>query len=71
MQKRFIIRKYIWAKNVSEAIKLDKKTEVMDAWLDDDWKRMNDNLMPVPVKDGIGFKKDVLRSKKLKKLHHE
>jgi len=65
MKKRFIIRKYIWAKNLSEAIKLDKKTEVTDAWLDDDWKRINDSL--VTPKEEIGFKQESLLKKKLKK----
>lgn len=52
MQKRFIIRKYIYAKNLTEAIKLDKKTDVMDAWLDEKWIAIND------TNASMGFKKD-------------
>lgn len=41
MNKLFIVRKYIFAKNAMEAISLDKKTEVDDCFIDNDWKLEN------------------------------
>lgn len=38
-EKRYIIRKYIVAKSVHDAIRKEKKEPVDDCWLDDDWKR--------------------------------
>lgn len=35
----FVVRKYIVAKNASDAIKLDKKTPVSDVWIDEDFKK--------------------------------
>lgn len=46
----YIVRKYIWASNASEAIKKDKLTPVQDARIDDEWKK-NSNQ----PKDAIGF----------------
>lgn len=40
-KKLFIVRKYIMAKDASEAIKLDKKHPVDDVWVEEDWKRNN------------------------------
>jgi len=39
--KLFVVRKYIYAKSVKEAIKKDKTKEVDDCWVDDDWKKEN------------------------------
>lgn len=33
--KRYILRKYVNANNISDAIKQDKATEVADAWIDE------------------------------------
>ena len=49
-QKLFIVRKYIWATNAREAIKNDKNTEVADCWLDDDWKKQQEQTA-----NAIGF----------------
>ena len=48
--KQYIVRKYIMAKSAKDAIKLDKKKEVDDVWVDEDWKasQLENN--------GIGFK---------------
>ena len=48
--KLYIVRKYIWAKNVKEAVAKDRKTEVQDCWVDDEWKKNSSN-----PKDAIGF----------------
>lgn len=52
-KKLFITRKYIWAKNAQQAIKLERKTPCDECWLDEDWKK--NNQMP---KDAIGFQHD-------------
>ena len=49
-QKRFIVRKYIMASSVQEAVKKDKQHPVEDCWVDDEWKRLNDD-----IKRQIGF----------------
>lgn len=36
-QKLYIIKKYIMASSVKEAIRKDKETEVGDVWIDDKW----------------------------------
>jgi hypothetical protein len=52
MKKLFVVKKYVWAKDAREAIKLEAKTSVDDVWVDDDWKKQQD-LKPKEV----GFKK--------------
>lgn len=37
--KRFIVRKYIMAKNAHEALKKERRTRPDDCWIDDDWKK--------------------------------
>lgn len=41
---RYIIRKFIMARSVKEAIKLDAKTPVMECWLDEDWRKEHQML---------------------------
>lgn len=38
-QKLYIVRKYIMATSVKDAIRKDKKEPVDDCWLDDDYKK--------------------------------
>ena len=38
VQKMFIVRKYIMATDAKQAIRLDKKTNVDDVFIDSDWK---------------------------------
>jgi hypothetical protein len=40
-QKLFVIRKYIMASDINEAIRLEKKQKPDDVWVDDDWKKAN------------------------------
>lgn len=51
-KKLYIIRKYVWARTAQDAIGMDKKAPVEDVWVDDDWKKDNENK-----KAFIGFKK--------------
>ena len=37
--KLYIVRKYVRATSAAEAIKMEKKQEPDDVWLDDDWKK--------------------------------
>lgn len=50
MKKQFIIRKYIMAESLRQAIQLDSKTPVHDGWVDEEWKKANP-----PIKDQMGF----------------
>lgn len=42
MEKRFIIKKYVFAKSASHAIRKEKTVAVDDVWLDDEWKKIHD-----------------------------
>lgn len=46
--KMYVIRKYIKAVNVNEAIKLERKTAVHEVYVDDKWQDKN-------LADAIGF----------------
>lgn len=35
----FVVRKYVKAQSVSQAIQKERKTEVHDIWVDDEWKK--------------------------------
>ena len=37
--KMFVIRKYVKAKDALSAIKKDRKTQVHEVWIDDEWKK--------------------------------
>lgn len=50
-QKRFIVRKYILAKSVHEALVKERKVRPDDCYVDDDWKRENPNQL----ESAIGF----------------
>lgn len=50
-KKMFVVRKYIMAKNVSDAIRKERKTEPHDVWVDDEWKKGNYPLLA----KSIGF----------------
>ena len=43
-EKLFVIRKYIKAKDIQEAIKKEVKQKPDDVWVDEDWKKMNCNI---------------------------
>jgi polysaccharide deacetylase 2 family uncharacterized protein YibQ len=55
MKKLYIVRKYVIANSITDAIKKEKKVEIDDCWLDDDFKRASiDNMLE--NKKNIGFK---------------
>lgn len=39
--KMFIVRKYVMADSVSQALKKEKTTEVHEVYVDDEWKKNN------------------------------
>lgn len=49
-QKLFVVRKYIWAKSAAHALKLEQKVPSDDVWIDDDWKKSQQN-----PKNAIGY----------------
>lgn len=54
-KKLFIVRKYVWANDIPQALKIEKKQKPDDIWVDDDWKKNSSN-----PKDAIGFYSDNL-----------
>lgn len=40
-EKRYIVRKYIIAKTINEALRKEKNTIPDDCWVDEDWKKEN------------------------------
>lgn len=41
-QKRYIIRKYVMATSAQDAIKKEKKLQVDDIWVDQDYEQLKD-----------------------------
>ena len=37
--KQYIVRKYILARSAAEALKIEHKFKADDCWLDDEWKK--------------------------------
>jgi hypothetical protein len=50
-KKLFVVRKYIMAKDVKEALRLDKFSPVDDVWMDEDFKKNATSQLP----SAIGF----------------
>lgn len=53
MEKQYVIRKYVLAKNVTDALKKERDIRADEAWIDEDWKKQNPNI----TSKEIGFKK--------------
>lgn len=49
---RYIVKKYIMARSAKHAIAIEKDIPVTDVWVDDDWRKMNDEIIK---KSKIGF----------------
>jgi hypothetical protein len=49
-EKKFIIKKFVFAKNALDAIRKDKRTPVDDVYVDGEWMMEND-------KKNMGFTK--------------
>ena len=47
-QKLFVIKKYVWATSAKAAILKDKKTPPDECWVDEDWKK-GQNQLPEPA----------------------
>ena len=53
MEKLFIVRKYVMAKDAATAIKKERSVPVNDVWVDEKWKDRNEITPPMK-----GFIKD-------------
>lgn len=49
--KLFVVRKYVRARDVAEAVRLEKKQKPDDVWIDDEWKKGRANELA----SAIGF----------------
>jgi hypothetical protein len=49
--KLFIVRKYVKARDVSEACRLEKQHKPDDVWVDEEWKKGSN----IQLADAIGF----------------
>ena len=52
MKKLFVVRKYIMAESVAQALSLERKKPAEEIFVDDDWKKANAE----ESKEPIGFK---------------
>jgi len=44
-EKMYVVRKYVMAKTVQEAIKKERKTKIHEVFVDDEWRKsQKDNL---------------------------
>ena len=50
-KKRYIIRKYIIATSIGDALKLDRSTQADECWVDPEWLKLQDDQ----IKGKIGF----------------
>jgi len=58
--KRYIVRKYVMALSVIDAVRKEKKVQIDDVWVDDDWKK---DHMYYGTKE-VGFRTKVCKKKK-------
>jgi len=52
--KRYIVKKYIMAKSIKEALKKERRTIPDDCWVDEDWRKDNPNKL----ESAMGFLAD-------------
>jgi hypothetical protein len=45
--KQYIIRKYVMAKNVKDALKKEKTIKADEAWIDPEWQKVNPQIAPM------------------------
>ena len=51
-KKQFIVKKYIMAESAAHALKIEKKFDADDCWIDEDWKK---NQSKTEDAIGIGY----------------
>jgi len=44
-EKRYVVRKYIYAKDIQDVLKKEKSIKPDDIWIDDDWKKLQDDVI--------------------------
>lgn len=52
MNKQFIVKKYVMAKNAQDALRKERSIKPDDVWIDEEWKKIN--MENVTQKD-VGF----------------
>jgi len=53
IEKQYIIRKYVMARDVKDALRKERNIKADEAWIDDDWKKNNVEM----CESKIGFRK--------------
>ena len=59
MKKRFIVRKYVMARNGIEALKLERKQKADECWIDEEWLKAN----TVSGETNMGFATETVKKK--------
>jgi len=58
IEKRYIIRKYIMATSCQQALKKEKRSKPDDCWVDDDWKKNNENGLVSAIGFSVKYEDD-------------
>lgn len=48
MKKLFVIRKIVLAEDVVDAVAKEKEAEIIEVWLDEDWRKAQVNNNGIP-----------------------
>ena len=56
-EKLFIVRKYIKAESAADAIRKEKSCGVDDVWIDEDWKKRDEDQRNNRLESAVGFKR--------------
>ncbi len=54
-QKLYVVQKMIYARSIAEALRREKKAEVQQVFLDDDWKKNMLTIEQFPKPPSAGF----------------
>ena len=57
-EKMYIVRKYVLAKDVSDAVRKEKKTGVSEVFIDDDWRKNKTDNLASAIGFGVERKED-------------
>lgn len=62
--KHYIVRKYVAARSITEAVRLEKAVPVDDVWLDEDYHKRSFHL---PPRTKLGLQPRVPKKRAMKK----
>jgi len=54
--KLFVVQKYVWAKDIPDALKKEKSTKVDDCYIDNDFKKASTEYRNSPPAPGLKTK---------------